>query len=149
MREIARIIDFRAERDLGGSQPHPLFSRAENCGRRSHLSGSRQTGFFLWSWKERGLPRVPGPGREGGQPAVRLGGCCGGLPRRLPCPCLQRPPPASCGTRRLLAGQPFRGDPTGSLSRWPDGRSAGPGSPCHSCPGSQAGRCHLHGALLS
>ena len=53
-----------------------------------------------------------------------------GSPRQLACPCLQCPPPASRGTWRLLAGQPFCGDTweqsSGSLSRWPDGRPAGP-----------------------
>ena len=65
MREIARIVGFRAERDLGGSQPHPLFSRAENCNLRSHLSGSRQTGFFLeGAGRSAGFPESQGRGRR-------------------------------------------------------------------------------------
>ena len=60
-----------------------LFSRAENLGRKHRPEepprASHQTGFFLWSWKEGGLPGAPGPGWEVGEPQAawpgRLAGC--------------------------------------------------------------------------
>ena len=49
VREIARIVDFRAERDLGGSQPHPLFSRAENCGWIQRVLSLIRSIFFFFT----------------------------------------------------------------------------------------------------
>lgn len=137
--------------------PHLLSSRAENRGtERPHcrLPPSR---IFLWGWKECGLPRVPGPGAREGRGLDReasvgpaLGGCRG---RRCS---VRRPPPPFCGIgHRLARPRSLRTQPCSAhqkfeqVSPMGDLQAPGPGSPCHACRGSEAGRCRLQRAVLS
>lgn len=97
-------------------------------------------------------PRARGPRRE----RAGQGGFCGSGPRWLPWPVLQRPPPPFCGIgHRLARPRSLCMQPCSAhqkfeqVSPMGDLRAPGPGSPCHTCRGSEAGRCRLQRAILS
>ena len=134
--------------------------------RRSHLVGSHQAGFSSGAGRSAGFPESQGQGPEKGEGwpsgsaasasdreasvGLALDGC------RVRCCSVHRPPPPFCGIGHRLARpcslrtQPWSAhqkceqvSPVGDL------RAPGPGSPCHACRGSEAGRCLLQRVILS